>query len=124
MRRVADGRLVLIDFGAVKQLKTQIAEPETYTVAIGSSGYTPPEQLLGQPVLNSDIYALGIIGIQALIGLAALQIPKDLETKEVIWRGRVQVSDKLAAILDKMVAYRHQERYQSAMEVSKDLQQI
>ncbi len=125
MRRVADGRLVLIDFGAVKQLETQIADlPESNTVAIGTSGYAPPEQLLGQPVLNSDIYALGIIGIEALIGLPALQIPKDLETKKVIWRDRVQVSDKLATILDKMVAYRHQERYQSAMEVSQDLQQI
>ena len=125
MRRDADGRLVLIDFGAVKQLETQIADlPETNTVAIGTSGYAPPEQLLGQPVLNSDIYALGIIGIQALVGLPALQIPKDLETREIIWRDRVQVSDKLAAILNKMVAYRHQERYQSAMEVSKDLQQI
>ena len=125
MRRDADGRLVLIDFGAVKQLETQVADlPETNTVAIGTSGYAPPEQLLGQPVLNSDIYALGMIGIQALVGVPALQIPKDLETKEVIWRDRVQVSDKLAAILDKMVAYRHQERYQSAMEVSKDLQQI
>ena len=125
MRRVADGRLVLIDFGAVKQLETQIADlPESNTVAIGTSGYAPPEQLLGQPVLNSDIYALGMIGIQALVGVPAVQIPKDLETREIIWRDRVQVSDKLAAILDKMVAYRHQERYQSAMEVSQDLQQI
>jgi CHASE2 domain-containing sensor protein/tRNA A-37 threonylcarbamoyl transferase component Bud32 len=125
MRREADGRLVLIDFGAVKQLETQIADsPETNTVAIGTSGYAPPEQLLGQPVLNSDIYALGMIGIQALIGLPSVQIPKDPATQEIIWRDRVQVSDKLAAILDKMVAYRYQERYQSAMEVSQDLQQI
>ena len=124
MRRIADGRLVLIDFGAVKQIETQISDDYSNTVAIGTSGYAPPEQLLGQPGLNSDIYALGMIGIQALVGLPALQIPKDLETKEVIWRDRIQVSDKLAAILDKMVAYRHQERYQSAMELSKDLQQI
>ena len=125
MRRDADGRLVLIDFGAVKQLETQVADlPETNTVAIGTSGYAPPEQLLGQPVLNSDIYALGMIGIQALVGLPSVQIPRDPLTREIIWRDRVRVSDKLAAILDKMVAYRHQERYQSAMELSKDLQQI
>ena len=125
MRREADGRLVLIDFGAVKQLETQIADsPETNTVAIGTSGYAPPEQLRGQPTLNSDIYALGMIGIQALLGLPSVQVPKDPVTQEVLWRDRVQVSDKLAAILDKMVAYRYQERYQSAMEVSEDLQQI
>lgn len=125
MRREGDGRLVLIDFGAVKQLETQIAEmPESNTVAIGTSGYAPPEQLLGQPVLNSDIFALGMIGIQALMGLPATQIPKDPITKEVIWRDSVQVSDNLAAILDKMVAYRHEERYQSAAEVFQALQQI
>jgi CHASE2 domain-containing sensor protein/tRNA A-37 threonylcarbamoyl transferase component Bud32 len=125
MRRDADGRLVLIDFGAVKQLETQIADvSESNTVAIGTSGYAPPEQLLGQPVLNSDIYALGMIGLQALLGVPSVQIPKDPVTKEVIWRDRVTVSDKLAAILDKMVAYRYQERYQSAMEVNQDLQQI
>ena len=37
---------------------------------------------LGQPVLNSDIYALGIIGIQALVGSPALQIPKDWKLKK------------------------------------------
>ncbi len=125
MRREADGQLVLIDFGAVKQIETQIADvPETYTVAIGTSGYTPPEQLLGQPVLNSDIYALGMIGIQALVGMAALQVPRNSVTREVIWRDRVQVSDKLAAILDKMVRQNHEERYQSAVEVSEDLRQV
>ncbi len=125
MRREGDGRLVLIDFGAVKQLETQIADvSESNTVAIGTSGYAPPEQLLGQPVLNSDIFALGMIGIQALMGLAATQIPKDPVTKEVIWRDSVQVSDNLAAILDKMVAYRHEERYQSASDVFQALQQI
>ncbi|MBW4662977.1 MAG: CHASE2 domain-containing protein [Chroococcus sp. CMT-3BRIN-NPC107] len=123
MRREADGRLVLIDFGAVKQLETQIADvSESNTVAIGTSGYAPPEQLLGQPVLSSDIYALGMIGIQALVGIPAVQIPKEPETKEVIWRDRTSVSAKLAAILDKMVAYRYQDRYQSAIEVGVDLQ--
>lgn len=125
MRRESDGRLVLIDFGAVKQLETQIADTsESNTVAIGTSGYAPPEQLLGQPTLNSDIFALGMIGIQALMGMPATQIPKDPVTKEVIWRDAVQVSDKLAAILDKMVAYRHEERYQSAAEVVQALQQL
>lgn len=122
MRREADGRLVLIDFGAVKQIETQIANlTESGTVAIGTTGYAPPEQLLGQPVLNSDIYALGTIAIQALLGVPSVQIPKDPVTNEVIWRDRAAVSDKLAAILDKMVAYRHEERYQSAMEVCADL---
>lgn len=124
MRRESDGRLVLIDFGAVKQLETQIADIPIDTIAIGTSGYAPPEQLSGHPELNSDIFALGMIGIQALIGLPATQIPKDPVTREVVWRDAVQVSDKLAAILDKMVAYRHEERYQSAAEVIQALQQI
>ena len=68
IRRKWDGRLVLIDFGAVKQLHTQIADAvEGYTIGIGTSGFAPPEQLMGQPGFSSDIYALGIVGIQAVI---------------------------------------------------------
>jgi serine/threonine protein kinase len=122
IRRQWDGRLVLIDFGAVKQLHTQIAEG--YTIAIGKSGYAPPEQLGGQPVLSSDIYALGIIGIQAVTGRAPTQLQKDTRIREVIWQDYAQVSDELAAILNKMVRFNPSERYQSAAEVLQALQHL
>ena len=125
IRRKWDGRLVLIDFGAVKQLHTQIADAvEGYTIGIGTSGFAPPEQVMGQPAFSSDIYALGIVGIQAVTGRSPTQLQKDTKMGEVIWRDYAQVSDELAAILDKMVRSHPRERYQSAVEVLQALQHL
>jgi serine/threonine-protein kinase len=51
IRRASDGKLVLIDFGAVKQVRTQILSDHSQmgaTVAIGTPGYMASEQGLGQ----------------------------------------------------------------------------
>lgn len=116
MRRDSDGRIVLIDFGAVKQIGSQLqySQGQPQTVPIGTPGYTPNEQENGHPKLCSDIYAVGMTAIQALTGVFPHQLPKDPNTLEVVWRERVSVSPKLAAILDKMVRYQWQQRYQSA----------
>jgi serine/threonine-protein kinase len=79
-------------------------------------GYMPSEQANGQPNFTSDIYAVGIIGIQALTGLIPDQLPKDTQTGEIIWRNQAQVSPELADILDKMVRYYFRDRFQSAEE--------
>ncbi|MBD0263428.1 MAG: CHASE2 domain-containing protein [Tolypothrix sp. Co-bin9] len=131
IRRQQDNRLVLIDFGAVKQIQSQQIQ-DNQSVAIGTAGYAPPEQLLGHPRLNSDIYALGMIGIQALTGISAKEFQRnahgelvfktDLNTDEVVWYKLVNISEKLATILDKMVAYDFIQRYQSAEEVLQSLQ--
>ncbi|MEB3217983.1 MAG: CHASE2 domain-containing serine/threonine-protein kinase [Nostocales cyanobacterium 94392] len=111
-----DNRLVLIDFGAVKLIQPQSKEQtELATVAIGTRGYTPAEQFAGHPRLSSDIYALGMIAIQALTGLNPHEIPLS-DRGSLEWREWAQVSDQLAAILDKMVSYHASERYKSAVE--------
>ncbi|MFQ4145879.1 serine/threonine-protein kinase [Chlorogloeopsis sp. ULAP02] len=128
IRRYKDDRLVLIDFGAVKQVRTQIATGQTQitaTVAIGTPGYMPAEQAQGKPQLNSDIYALGMIGIQALTGLYPTQLQEDRHTGEILWQQYAQVSDRLANILNQMVRYDYRrDRYQSAGEVLQALQQL
>lgn len=124
IRRQQDGKLVLIDFGAVKQISNQVINSQgqtSLTVAIGSPGYMPAEQQAGKPRFCSDIYAVGIIGIQALTGLHPKQLPEDSVTSEIIWRDRVQVSPELGDILDKMVRFDFRQRYQSALEVLKSL---
>jgi eukaryotic-like serine/threonine-protein kinase len=128
IRRKQDNRLILIDFGAVKPIwnqlirgegKTAILIPiEQYTtIAIGTPGYMPSEQQRGKPRLNSDIYALGMIGIQALTGIHPTQLPEDANTGEIIWEHSAQVSTGLATVLNKMVRYHFQDRYKSAKEV-------
>ncbi|WP_331280966.1 serine/threonine-protein kinase [Fischerella sp. PCC 9605] len=117
--RRQDGKIVLIDFGAVKQISTQIVNSQGQkhkTVAIGTAGYMPSEQSNGHPDFRSDIYAVGIIGIQALTGIPPLQLSKDTNTGEIIWRNQAQVRQELADILDQMVRYDFRDRYQSAEE--------
>lgn len=127
IRRQADGKLVLIDFGAVKEIHTQLAigdRQTSLTVAIGTQGYMPNEQSAGKPRFNSDIYALGIIAIQALTGLKSSQLGEDPNTFEIIWRNQAQVSAQLAKIIDLMVRYDFRQRYQSATEVLQALQKL
>ncbi|MBD1809421.1 CHASE2 domain-containing protein [Microcoleus sp. FACHB-SPT15] len=121
MRRKTDGQLVLIDFGAVKHIQPQ---QEGETVAIGTRGYAPPEQYAGHPNFSSDIYALGMIGIQALTGIATYQLPISQETGDVSWRHLANVSDEFAQILEKMVRYNFVARYNSATAVIEDLKTL
>jgi CHASE2 domain-containing sensor protein/predicted Ser/Thr protein kinase len=125
IRCTRDNRLVLIDFGAVKLMQPSNSEQtELVTVAIGTWGYAPPEQLAGHPRLCSDIYALGMIGIQAITGIRPQELYPDPKTGNVMWRQTAQVSEELAAVLDKMVCYHFSDRYQSSEAVLQDLKQI
>ena len=135
IRRQLDGRLVLIDFGSVKQAWTQavtvpgktrasFAFGIPATIALGTPGYMPTEQERGRPRFNSDIYALGMIGIQALTGLSPKLLLEDVDTGELSWQHQATVSALLASVLNKMVSYHFKDRYQSAIEVMQALQPL
>lgn len=120
IRRLHDGKFVLIDFGAVKEIQTQSIPQlgqNDYTVGISTPGYGPSEQLMGKPRYNSDIYALGMTAIQALTGLQPTQLPTHPDTGEVVWEERVIASLKLRTILRKMVRSQFSQRYLSAEDV-------
>ena len=127
IRRNEDGKLVLIDFGAVKQVSdpriTTKAPLTPKTIAIGTQGYMPTEQARGKPRLSSDIYALGMIAIQALTGIDPINLEEDRDG-EVIWQRYANVSDELAYLLSKMVRYHFRDRYKSASEVLQVLEAI
>ncbi|WP_293127106.1 bifunctional serine/threonine-protein kinase/formylglycine-generating enzyme family protein [Microcoleus sp. bin38.metabat.b11b12b14.051] len=119
MRRRQDDKIILIDFGAVKEITAMVvnAQGQTeLTIAIGTRGYMPSEQASGKPRLSSDIHAVGMIGIQALTGQLPHTLPEDTQTGEVIWRNQAQVSNNLANVLDKMVRDHFSQRYQNADE--------
>lgn len=127
IQRKSDNRLVLIDFGAVKEFQAQLAEEESQsglTVGIGTQGYMPNEQCAGSPRFNSDIYALGMTAIQALVGLPPSQLKDDPKTGEILWQERAQVSQGLSTILAKMVRYDHRNRYATAVDVLQDLKKL
>ena len=135
IRRRQDDRLVLIDFGLSEPTWTQVVTTEAKTnitfassipatIAFGTPGYMSAEQMRGFPRQNSDIYALGMIAIQALTGLHPRQLLEDSDTGEIIWQHQAKVSDELACILKKMVRYYFKNRYSCATEVLEALQTI
>ncbi|WP_414549449.1 protein kinase domain-containing protein [Anabaena sp. CCY 0017] len=126
IRRTQDARMVLIDFGAVKNQVSQAAlnqsgQTALTAYAIGTPGFAPPEQMAMRPVYASDIYALGVTSIYLLSG----KTPKDLDynpkTGEMMWEDLVQVSDHLTNVLRKMLDVSVRNRYQSAEEVLRAL---
>lgn len=132
IRRKSDQALVLIDFGSVKAVSSQLAEGNGQTmrtIATGTPSYMPIEQFQGNPQFNSDIYAAGMIGIQALTGLEASDLPKLQDpslsaTGEIAWRHRARTSADLANILDKMVHHYYGKRYKSADDAIADLEKL
>ncbi len=115
MRR-HDGRLFLLDFGAVKQVTNTPANSSSST-GIYSMGFAPPEQMAGNQVFPStDLYALAVTVITLLTGQEASKL-FDAYTNQWQWRSQVAVSPQLAGILDKMLLPAANQRFQSSQEV-------
>ncbi len=123
IRRKQTKKLVLIDFGAVKAITLNRTEM-AYTVGIGSRGYAPIEQYAGRPRYNSDIYAVGMVAVHALTGLAPDQLDDDYNTGELLWQQKVQVNPAITTLVNRMIHPNSTERYQSTAEVLQDLRQI
>ncbi|MDJ0515801.1 MAG: AAA-like domain-containing protein [Trichodesmium sp. MO_231.B1] len=117
MRRKSDGKLVLIDFGAVKEVRTIVVGNDgqpTSTITIGTPGYMSVEQLQGRPRFASDIYAVGVTAIQALVRKSPQKFPHNISGEiefETLLSG---INDELANILIKMVKVNWHQRYPNA----------
>lgn len=115
IRRHCDRKIVLVDFGTVKNVLQERNKSAQLTIPVGTKGYMPAEQARGIPSPASDIYALGIIAIQALTKIEPLELEED-DHGELIWSHLAQVNPGLAKILTQMTRYGFKDRYQSASE--------
>jgi formylglycine-generating enzyme required for sulfatase activity len=127
MRRHNDGKLILIDFGAAKQV-SNTSKPGTI---IGTPGYAPVEQMKGNAFPESDLYSLAVTCIRlmtgifpAVDGLDALYDP--LEGRW-LWREKlpngITINPLLGEILDKLLR-EVRDRYQSAEDVLAALKEL
>ncbi|MEH2181504.1 serine/threonine-protein kinase [Nostoc sp.] len=121
--RCSDGKLVLIDFGASKQLTATVMTQVGTT--IGSFGYAPLEQMEGgEAYPASDLYSIGVTCFHLLSGIHPSELWKRQGYSWVAsWRQHLQqsVSQNLGRVLDKLLQEEYQQRYQSAEEVLQDL---
>ena len=130
-RREKDGKLFLLDFGSVKDMtedKRRKSSIFSYTEA-----YTPMEQKSGFPTFTIDVYAVGMIGIEALTGIhpdvrSQRYITIDDDTDKFIWReyaGEINEElKKLADIIDVMVHPHWEKRYNNATKALEALEKI
>lgn len=125
IRGKQDRKLVLIDFGAVKNCQDvpeNTLQETTWTdISIGTPGFAPPEQMLMRPVFASDIYALGVTCLYLLTGKSPQSFAYNSSTCEMVWQKYVQVSDHFAEVLNKMLESTVRYRYQSARDILRAL---
>lgn len=126
LKRKKDGKLILIDFGAVKdQVNTQLAKTFGQTAltkfAVGTMGYAPPEQLAMRPIYSSDIYALGATCVYLLTGKSPKKFDRNPHTGELLWQKEVTIGNELAKIISTMLNPDTRQRFKTADELLKAL---
>lgn len=105
-----DNRIVVLDFGAVKEIGTPVG------TRIGAPDYSAPEQDRGQPLPQSDIYAIGPTLIFLLTGKSpsAFRGPGlgfNLENIPAL-------TAELRKIIDRITKPKPGDRYQTAKELA------
>lgn len=125
-----DGSFRLTDFGIAKHQATGIKT--SHGLILGSPGYMSPEQAAGEAVdARSDIYSLGITMYQMLTA----ELPFQGDTSSVMAQHitrpatapsliNTSVSKALDAVVLKMLAKKPEERYQTAADLIKALNDL
>jgi serine/threonine-protein kinase len=116
MVRHRDNRIVVLDFGAVKEIGTP---PGT---RIGAEGYSAPEQDRGNPVTQSDLYAIG----PTLIFLLTAVKPLDFYRRRGAAYGFdvtnvPTITPQLRKVIERVCELKVRDRYQTAKELSQAL---
>lgn len=116
--RHLDNRIFLIDFGAVKEIGTPLG------TRIGAEGYSPPEQNIGSPVIQSDLYAIG----PTLIFLLTSESPYKYYRKShrnQPYRFHLEniptITPQLRSVIEKVTAHKPRDRFLTALELKQAL---
>jgi serine/threonine-protein kinase len=117
-----DGRVVLMDFGAGRELSVGGAD------LAGTPLYLAPEVLQGQPAtMQSDIYSLGVLLYRLSTGAYPIQAATvdDLRRAHANTRpdlGPMRGSRRLARVVAKALEPSAEDRYRTAEDLGTDLQ--
>jgi len=110
-----DGTLGLIDFGGSREVTdTYLAKISSnsdtgtgkhYNITlIRSTRFSPPEQIDGQAIPQSDFFALGRTFVYLVTGISLIELPVNPETRKLLWRNKAaQIDNPLADFLEELM---------------------
>jgi len=133
IRHQSDNRLVLLDFGLIKNISQNISRKNLPQLAQQTPPnhriYLAPEQLHKQAQFGSDYYALGVIAIQALTGLPAEEMPHaDHPNRHqdmlALLQGVKDLNPYTASVLARMIHPDLDRRYAKAADILADLERL
>ncbi len=116
MLRAKDNKIVLVDFGSARVLP----HDKTRLTGIGTEGYAPPEQYVGEQDPRSDIYSFGATIHHLLTGKGPY-IPFEFQSVRSVVPS---LSQKIEQIVIKSLKRDKNKRYQTAEEMTKDLKEL
>ncbi|MBE9107881.1 serine/threonine protein kinase [Nodosilinea sp. LEGE 07298] len=126
IRSERERRLVLIDFGAVREFLSDVEDQASLqapaTQFVGTPGFAPPEQLALRPCYASDIYALGITSLYLLTARTPIEFDQDPNTGAIRWHHTVNVSPHMTTVLDKMLMPDARDRYTTIDQLERALE--
>lgn len=132
-----DGTLALIDFGGVREVT------ETYLAKLSGTGeptgfdkeheitivrtpmFSPPEQVNGRAIPQSDFYSVGRTFVTLVTGLDLFDIPLDGDNKRLLWRKKApHIDPPLADFLDKLMSLSPKQRPKTTGDILDQLNQL
>ncbi len=106
----------LIDFGIAK-----VFESAQKNTMVGTQGYSPPDQYRGEATPKVDIYALGAT-LHHMLTLRDPQLEAPFSFGErPITEINLNVSKEFAAVVERALEYKPEDRYESAAEMKEAL---
>ncbi len=122
-----DGRVKVLDFGVAK-----IRNQRTVTlpgIVKGKPLYMSPEQATAEPIdRRSDLFAVGLILYEALVGARAFDRRDDTKTMEAIVNEPLprppSISQPFWDVLGRALQKQPAQRYQTALEMAAALRQV
>ncbi|WP_323846533.1 serine/threonine protein kinase [Microbulbifer magnicolonia] len=123
-----DGTAVLTDFGIAKDVDNDSDLTQAGS-SLGSPSYSSPEQAQGLPLdVTTDIYSLGVVLLELILGQNPFK--SDSHTSTAINHIHLPVPalpagfDELSPLVQRMLAKRPEERYQSCRDLIADIDRI